>query len=67
MAAAIGDLEWLKQSLRLSSELTFDKNVNRKIIVVNLLQQSSCFLFKGIGYYSFGSCQLSNEYFKIFN
>ena len=36
MAAAIGDLEWLKQSLRLSSELAFDKNVslNSNILVV---------------------------------
>ena len=28
MAAAIGDLEWLKQSLRFSSEMAFDKNVS---------------------------------------
>jgi hypothetical protein len=29
MAAAIGDLEWLKNSLRVSSEVVFDKNVRR--------------------------------------
>jgi hypothetical protein len=28
MAAAIGDLEWLKQSLRVSSEMAFDKNAS---------------------------------------
>lgn len=27
MAAAIGDLEWLKNSLKISSEVVFDKNV----------------------------------------
>ena len=31
MAAAIGDLEWLKQSLAISSHLAFDKNVTFKI------------------------------------
>ena len=28
MAAAIGDLEWLKNSLKISSEVVFDKNVS---------------------------------------
>lgn len=29
MAAAIGDLEWLKNSLKISSEVVFDKNVSK--------------------------------------
>lgn len=28
MAAAIGDLEWLKNSLKISSEVVYDKNVS---------------------------------------
>ena len=28
MAAAIGDLEWLKNSLKISTEIVLDKNVN---------------------------------------
>jgi len=35
MAAAIGDLEWLKNSLRISSEVVFDKNVSQTVAYKN--------------------------------
>ena len=47
MAAAIGDLEWLKNSLKISTEIVFDKNVNVSHYVIFFDEFRVCFIFKG--------------------
>lgn len=48
MAAAIGDLEWLKQTFKISTEKAYDKNVikkpkcNKIFFVKHILKQGIC-------------------------
>jgi hypothetical protein len=67
MAAAIGDLEWLKQSFRFSSEMVLDKNVSFRNRSFSYCDPFSIRLETGLCSYTFGIHSWSFEYFEVFD